>query len=298
MDIRELHYIIEVAKTQNITKAAGNLYISQPALSKALKKVETELGMTLFFRDGNTMLPTDAGKLILKWGQSIEDDFSTLQEELQELKSMKRGKVTLGIPPMIVAIDFPNIILRFRRTFPGISLHIREAGARNLEEAVLDGTVDVAISMRPVTAEGINEIPLISDQIVCVMMPDHPFAKKKVITLQELSTIPFNTFPDGYAVHQQILSKFSEAGLAPMIDITSLTVDFLVQMTRLCGEICVLPAPCISCHDHAGLTLIPFDPMLPWELCIVYKRNAHMADATKALITGIQQGITPPLPVY
>jgi len=297
MDIRELRYIMEVAKTQNITKAANNLYISQPALSKSLKKVEAELGITLFFRDGNTIFPTDGGKLVLKWGKSITKDFSTLQEELQDLKSMKSGKVTLGIPPMISAIDFPNIILRFRQSFPGISLHIREAGARNLENAVLDGTVDIAISMRPVTADGLSELPLISDQIVCVTTTDHPFARMQTITLQELSTVSFNTFPEGYAVHQQIICKFVEAGLSPAIENTSLMVDFLLQMSRLCGIPSILPAPCVSYFNNRGLVMIPFDPPLSWELCIVYKRNVYMSDSIKALIASIQRGIEPPLPM-
>lgn len=237
MDIRELRYIVETAKTCNITKAASNLCISQPALSKSIKKIESELDMTLFFREGNCVIPTEAGKLILKWGETITEDFSALRTELSDLKSMRKGTVVLGVPPVISAFDFPNIILRFRHAFPGIVLRIREAGARKLEESVLDGTIDVAISMRPVVAEGLSEIPLIADQIVCVVTENHTFAQKHAVTIQDLSTASFNTFPEDYAVYQQMLYKCEEQGIVPSIDITSISVDFLLQISNLVPQL-------------------------------------------------------------
>ena len=90
MDIRELRYILEIATQRNMTRAASRLYISQPALSKVLKKVEGELARPLFSRDGTIMTPTDAGELLIRWGEQILKDFDALQSELSALVERKR----------------------------------------------------------------------------------------------------------------------------------------------------------------------------------------------------------------
>lgn len=124
MDIREIRYIIEIANTRNMTKAAANLFITQPALSKMLKKVELELGMPLFYREGNVMSPTEAGTLLVEHGTGISQIFDEMDCQLRDLKSMKRGRVILGIPPVIAAFDFPEIIMRFRKHFPNVAVEV------------------------------------------------------------------------------------------------------------------------------------------------------------------------------
>lgn len=156
MDIREIRYIIEIANTRNMTKAAANLFITQPALSKMLKKVELELGMPLFYREGNVMSPTEAGTLLVEHGTGISQIFDEMDSQLRDLKSMKRGRVILGVPPVIAAFDFPEIIMRFRKHFPNVAVEVHEYGARKLESMVLDGKMDIAISMHPVLSDDLS----------------------------------------------------------------------------------------------------------------------------------------------
>lgn len=249
MDIREIRYIIEIANTRNMTKAAANLFITQPALSKMLKKVELELGMPLFYREGNVMSPTEAGTLLVEHGTGISQIFDEMDSQLRDLKSMKRGRVILGVPPVIAAFDFPEIIMRFRKHFPNVAVEVHEYGARKLESMVLDGMMDIAISMHPVLSDDLSEIIIMQDQIVCAMNPDHPLAKCESITLGDLAPYPFNTFPVNFAVYHELVRKFQAHGLSPMINLTSPTCDFLLKMSSLSNEVCVLPAPCVRYYN-------------------------------------------------
>ena len=296
MDIRELRYILEIATQRNMTRAASRLYISQPALSKVLKKVEGELALPLFSRDGTIMTPTDAGELLIRWGEQILKDFDALQSELSELKHMERGKVVFGCPSVVSVLDFPYIIGLFHKAFPKINIHVREEGARRLEELVLDGSVDVAISMRPVLEEDLNELLLIQDQIACVVPCSHIFATKESISLEDLSTVPINTFPEDFAVHQYLTNRFSSDGLPLNINIGSPTSEFLLQVSQMMGQICVMPAPIANHYDCPKMRVLPFEPKLPWELCIVYKKNAFISKAAHAFISHIQsQILLPPI---
>ena len=295
MDIREIRYIIEIAHTRNMTKAAANLFITPPALSKMLKKVELELGMPLFYREGTVMSPTEAGTLLVEHGSKISQIFDVMDGQLRDLKSMKRGRVILGVPPVIAAFDFPEIIMRFRRHFPNVAVEVHEYGARKLESMVLDGVLDVAISMHPVLSDGLSEIIIMQDQVVCAMNPDHPLAQCTCITLEDLALFPFNTFPVNFAVYQELVRKFQAKGLSPMIDVTSPTCDFLLKMSHLSNEVCVLPAPCVRYYDKNDLVTRPFDPAFQWGLCIVYRKNIHMPEKVRALISCIQQTVEPPI---
>lgn len=278
-----------------MTKAAANLFITQPALSKMLKKVELELGMPLFYREGNVMSPTEAGTLLVEHGTGISQIFDEMDSQLRDLKSMKRGRVTLGVPPVIAAFDFPEIIMRFRKHFPNVAVEVHEYGARKLESMVLDGMMDIAISMHPVLSDDLSEIIIMQDQIVCAMNPDHPLAKCESITLGDLAPYPFNTFPVNFAVYHELVRKFQAHGLSPMINLTSPTCDFLLKMSSLSNEVCVLPAPCVRYYNKNDLVTRPFEPSFQWGLCIVYKKNINMSEKVRALISCIQQTVEPPI---
>lgn len=295
LDIRELRYIIGIADARNMTKAASNLFVTQPALSKMLKKVEEQLGTQLFVRDGNSMTPTDAGLHVVERGKKIIHEFDELERQLADLKRMNRERVLLGIPPMIAALDFPEIIMKFRRHFPDVTVEVHEYGARKLESMVLDGTLDVAISMHPVASNDLSEIAIIQDQVVCAMNPDHPLTALERITLDDLSPYAINTFPVEYAVYEELIKKFKARKLLPHIDVTSPSCDFLLKISHLSNEVCVLPAPCVRHYGRDNMDVRPFEPNYNWSLCIVYRKNSYMSDRVRTLISCIEQVVNPPV---
>lgn len=101
MDIRQLQYFMEVARLQSFTKAAESLYITQPSISKTIRNIEEELGVTLFDRSGKKVVLTDAGRIIYEQAQPIVKSFQSLSSELGDLKNLKKGHIRLGLPPMV-----------------------------------------------------------------------------------------------------------------------------------------------------------------------------------------------------
>lgn len=163
MDIREMRYFTELAKTKNMTKAAQNLYISQPALHKALRKVEAELNTTLFYRQGNEFLPTDTGIILLENSKSILNLVAQMEDSIAETKNLKRGKVHLGFPTVVGNLYMPDLLIKFQQIHPNIALHTTESGGAALAHMVTEGELDMAIIMRPVYSDALNEIPIIKN---------------------------------------------------------------------------------------------------------------------------------------
>ena len=103
MDIREMRYILEIERARNITQASYNLYISQPALYKALQKVEAEYETELFYKEGRDLYPTDTGKIVVSRARDILSILKHMEDEIIATKELRVGETTIGFPSVVNA---------------------------------------------------------------------------------------------------------------------------------------------------------------------------------------------------
>ncbi len=155
MDFKQLRYIIKVAETRNITKAAGELYITQPALSHYIAKVEKELGIQLFDRNTTPLSLTVAGEYYVGTAKKIINLELNLREKLADVAALKKGHIVMGIPPARAAYVLPYIIPKFKEKYPGVQLETMEKNSDILKESIKTGKADFALI--PMT-RGINSL--------------------------------------------------------------------------------------------------------------------------------------------
>lgn len=149
MDIRTLRYFVEVVRQQSFTRAAEKLFVTQPTISKMLKNLEDELNCTLLIRDGRRLLLTDTGQVVFERGLAILAEFRQLEAELSDINHLNRGVLRLGIPPMVGMLMAGPISL-FRQRYPGVELKVSEFGGLTVQQAVMNGDLDVAMTALPV----------------------------------------------------------------------------------------------------------------------------------------------------
>ena len=155
MDFKQLRYIIKVAETRNITKAAGELFITQPALSHYIAKVEKELGIQLFDRNTTPLSLTVAGEYYVETAKKIINLELNLREKLADVATLKKGHIVMGIPPARAAYVLPYIIPKFKAKYPGVQLETMEKNSDILKESIKTGKADFALI--PMT-RGINSL--------------------------------------------------------------------------------------------------------------------------------------------
>jgi DNA-binding transcriptional LysR family regulator len=289
MNIRALLYIVEIAKARHITQAAQKLFITQPALHKMLRKLEEELGTSLFYRKGNELYPTDTGQIVLETAESIQALLSQMNDFIEATKNIKRGKVTIGFPSIVGTLYLPELFIQFQQKYPDISLCTMEAGGIELSKFVSSGDLDMAIIMRPVQSASLNEIPLIKDQVVASVNSFHPLAERSDITISDLNHIPFNTFDRTFNMHSQLMKRFADEGVTPTVAFVSASCHFLLEISTLSNQVLILPKPIVEFYTTGNVTTIPFNPTFPWELCLIFQKNSFLSNASKALIGHIQQ---------
>ena len=190
MDIRELRYFVHVARAGSFSRAASQLNIAQPALSRQLKKLEDELGVQLLLRHGRGVRITEAGAILLSEAVHVID---RLAQTLDLLKGGRRtfvGQVTIGVPPTAGLLIVPRVFKWLQEHWPHATLAVREGISSLLEEWLMDRRIDVAVLHNPTPLEGIDMAPVLRERMVLACAPDHPAANSPSIRFRDLANIP------------------------------------------------------------------------------------------------------------
>jgi len=192
MDVRELRYFLAVARCGSFSRAAQQLNITQPALSRQLKKLEEELGVTLFIRSHQGVELTESGALLMP---QAESHIFQLQETVTMLRGQREqfiGQVLLGLAPTSGLLLAPRLLERFRARWPIAALVLREGISSSLQEWLLDRRLDIAVLHNPPPLDGIMLWPVITERMVLVQSPSaaSTFKWGNSITISELERLP------------------------------------------------------------------------------------------------------------
>ena len=210
MELRVLKYFLMVAKEQIFTKAAEQLHITQPTLSRQLAQLENELGTSLFVRTGRNITLTQEGILLKRRALEIIDLEGRTIEELQGADKYVEGTVTIGCGEFAVVEKLAEICRRFKSKYPLVQIAIHTATADMIYEMMNKGLVDIGLYMEPVNLEGLDYIRFPeSDHWVVGMRPDDPLAEKSYITKEDLLPLPL-ILPERSGVQSELANWFGK----------------------------------------------------------------------------------------
>lgn len=178
MDKSDLEKIIAIAEEGSMAKAAQKLYITQPALSKCLTKVEESLGESLFVRRPNGLSLTYAGECLLKKAYQIMKLYEDVEMEFCELNHMRRGVLKLGSAERIGALVLPHLLKRFKELYPNIKIDIVEENSMILEEKLLIGALDIAILCLPLKNSNVNYQVFYEEPLYVALPSSHPLNRE------------------------------------------------------------------------------------------------------------------------
>ena len=285
MDIRTLRYFVEVVRQQSFTRAAEKLFVTQPTISKMLKNLEDELNWTLLIRNGRKLLLTDTGRVVFERGQAILAEFRQLEAELGDINQLNKGLLRLGIPPMVGMLMAGPVSL-FRQRYPGVELKIAEFGGLTVQQAVMNGELDVAMTALPVEAEsGLATLPLFSHPL-CELVPRFgQWMERKSVSPEALAEHPLLIYNEEFALSRQLMQLFSEHNVKPRIAVRSGQWDFLAAMVQAGVGVANLPEPICERLDKNTLRWIPLESDLRWELGMIWREGIYLSHSARAWLS-------------
>lgn len=208
MDIKQLQYFIRVAESGSVTRAAALLGMSQPALSWQIGKLETELTVPLFSRNGRGVVLTDAGALFLRRAKALAEDADRARREMREFTDHPAGVVTVGLPPSVAAIIVMPMVERLNRRFPKIKLQIVEGYSGYVCEWLQDGRIDVGIVYGAGGTPSVDCQPLVSERLYLLEAADGATRGDDKIQFCRLGDIPLILPSPPHAI-RRLIDQFS-----------------------------------------------------------------------------------------
>ena len=177
MNLNCYRYVIAIAENLSISKAANELFITQPALTKYLNKLEQELGVSLFDRTVTPLQITYAGEVYVREGRKILEMQKFLEQELDEISQMQRGRLTIGINSERGSWCMPLLIPAFQERYPKVELVIQEGHSKFLEDELLKNHIDLFIGTLPLSSSELTYEYLSDEPIVLAIPADHRIAR-------------------------------------------------------------------------------------------------------------------------
>ncbi len=284
MDIRTLRYFVEVVRQQSFTRAAEKMFVTQPTISKMLRNLEDELGCTLLIRNGRRLLLTDTGEVVYQRGLTILAEFRQLEAELGDINHLSKGVLRLGIPPMVGMLRTGPISL-YRQRYPGVELKISEFGGLTVQQAVINGDLDLAMTALPVEDEdAFSTLPLFRHPL-CVLVPrSGPWMARTSIKPDELAAHPLLIYNEDFALSRQLMQLFRDHGFTPRIAVRSGQWDFLAAMVQAGIGIAILPEPICQKLDKTTLMWLPLESDLTWQLGMIWREGIYISQSAQAWI--------------
>ncbi|MFN3373118.1 MAG: LysR family transcriptional regulator [Chloroflexus sp.] len=292
MELRHLRYFEAVARHSHVTRAAAELHIAQPALSKQISQLERELGITLFDRVGRSLRLTEAGEALLPYARAILAQVEEARAAMAERVGLKAGRVSIGAPPTVGAHLLPPLLAAFHQRYPGITLRLHEAGIQSLLDLLEAGLTDLAVVTLPVSDELLTVTSLLNEPLVLIVSTSHPLAGRSDVTMVELRNERWILSPASYELREATLKACREAGFTPQTVMEGGETETLVRFVAAGLGIALVPALAVAgFHNVVSLTIR--DQNLTRSLGLVWRSDRIASPAARALrdflVSALQQ---------
>ncbi|HEY3302535.1 MAG TPA: LysR family transcriptional regulator [Candidatus Binatia bacterium] len=213
MTLYQLEVFTLVAKVQSFTKAARELHVGQPSISALIIQLQKELGLKLFEKFGLKSHLTEAGKRFLQRTEKILKLVEESRDEMEQFKGLKKGKISIGSSGMGASLIL-QAVEKFKERYPEIDMSLTFQQSEALHQKLLSGEVDVALLGRHIKSPLIIAKPYRDDEMVFIVPPKHPLAKKPSVPLNLLAQEHFISYETAAPVIEKMEQRFAAKGIA------------------------------------------------------------------------------------
>jgi LysR family nitrogen assimilation transcriptional regulator len=235
VELKELRNFMRVAHAGSVSRAAQDLRLAQPALSRQIRKLEHELGVPLFSRHGRGMRLSAAGARLLERAEAIAQLVHDTREQIRDDRSPARGRLVLGVPPAAGRLLVPHFAERFRAAWPETTLHMREGVASSLQEWLLERRIDLALMHNPPHLEAFDIAPLLTERMFVVGPPGHRAKERtcaRSFRIRDLGALPL-ILPNGAHANRRLVENAAlEHGLRLRVMVEADSVAFAKAMVE------------------------------------------------------------------
>lgn len=240
MDLLHLRSLLAVSERGAIGEAAEVLGISQPALTRRIHLLETEFDAELVERSGRGIALTEVGRVVVDEARVLVERYERLKEDVERRVRLEAGVVRVGGGATAVSFILPNAIGSFRCAYPDVRFDVREAGSRDVEQAVRQESLELGLVTLATDSKHSADLvvrPLFTDRIVLVAGRGHPLADKQRISASQLEGLSLVSFEAGTAIRDLIDAALREAGVTMKVVMELRSIAAILKMVETTGSL-------------------------------------------------------------
>jgi LysR family hydrogen peroxide-inducible transcriptional activator len=255
MNLRDLKYIVAVAKEENFVRGAQKSFVSQPALSMQIKKLEDELGVQIFERS-QKFLVTQVGAKIIKKAELILLEAEEIKNIAKNSHDPFSGELRIGAFPTLASYFFPPAVKKISKKFPKLKLLLIEEKSEELIKKLQNGEIDCAFLAAPVAAENLIHEKIFSEKFLLATPKNHELAKRKKISHRDLKGKNLMLLEDGHCMRNQAIAACDMLGAFEQQDFKATSLETLRQMVASGSGITLIPEIAVRKDDKIAYTEI------------------------------------------
>lgn len=283
MKIIQLEYFCAVSRYHSITQAAQKLYVTQPAISSAIRELEKEFSISLFTRTKNHMTLTKEGEVFY---QKASELLNTINQTSSELLDLGRQvtPIRIGIPPLLSTIFFPDMLIAFQKEYPDIPVELLEYGSIRAASLVQEDILDLAlVNMNFYEIDKLNSYQILSDQIVFCVSFEHHLAKEKEVSIGMVKDEPLIMYNTDSVQNTTLNSLFESIGVKPNV-ILQASQLYTIQnfIKKNLGGAFLYSSILKNMPDLAS---IPVSPAIRQEIGLVWKKGKYINSSVEKYIS-------------
>lgn len=252
---RHLVLLETLARTKNMHLAAEQMNLSQPAISKMLKEIESILGFTIFERLPRSMPVTALGQHVIRYAQRVLNDAKHFVEDIEMLRLGGHGFLKVGGIFAATASVIPNSVIEIKKKWPLLSIDVVEQTSDHLMEMLSEHTLDLAVGRftQATQQQSFDFKPLGPEPFCIVVNHEHPYAQKKFCQLNELLDWPWVVYPKGTPIRKRMEAAFMRANVkVPLNTVNTMSMQTFLQIIQTAPMVAMLPEAMVTQQVKEG----------------------------------------------
>jgi DNA-binding transcriptional LysR family regulator len=286
INFNQLRAFHQAAMNMNFTAAAKKLCITQPAVTAHIKLFEDFSNLKLFQKRGRKIYLTDEGKALYDYTCKIFEYEKQIENLIDDLKELKRGILRLGTSKAYARYFMPFLITSFRDAYPHIKIHLDEGNSLDMIHSLLDFRNEVAVIAKVEDNPDVCFIPFSREELLLILAPEHPLARRRCIALAELAEEPIITKERGSGTRKLVNALFDDNGISPEILMETSNEEFIKQLVQKGDGVSfvVREAAAVELREKKLVTVPIKGRRVFLEVSIAYLKNQHLSPPAQAFL--------------
>jgi len=286
MELSQLEVFLTVARERRFSRAAEKLFRTQSAVSQTIRKLEDELGESLFDRSSREGVLTDAGQVLYEYAEKLLNLRNDARESLVELRELQKGKLVIAANEFTSLYLLP-VLAEFRRLHPMIKITVQRALGSRIPDDVLQHTAELGVLSYQPQEVHLHSIIVYLDELVLVVPPKHPLASAPEVSIKQLGAESFVAHIVSSPYREKVLQTFERHKTPLHMDLELPTLQAIKQFVAMGNGVALMPEISVETEVARGeLVRIPVRELrVQRKLRLIYRKEASLSHAAQAFLT-------------